>query len=111
MFTPDGFFLLAMIQRYGVTQLRVTTGTYTFSYLDERNRVVTMARPILAFSVGDADIEKPLPLVVRCQWVRNRLGIATQRIYAVCEWTSVEVENYIKETVANLNNHPKGSRS
>ncbi len=105
MFTPDQFFTLAMSQRYGITDLQVTTSPKVdFTYLDEANRVVRVARPILAFTYRNAEVTKLLPMAIRAEWV-ERAGVAVQRVFAVCAWGADEIEAYIKKTVADLHDN------
>ena len=92
MFTVDSFFATAMWQRYGVTDLTVTASAkHTFTYQDERQQLVQVARPTLVFSYMNARVEKALPMGLRAEWITSPAGVATQRLYAVCTWTVADI--------------------
>ena len=111
MFTPDSFFLISLQQRYGISELEITTlPKHTFRYPDEQQKPVCVARPVLRFRYGNAVVEKAMPMRIKAEWITS--GIARQRIHAECEWGPRDIEGYISKTVADLrdNDLVKGVR-
>lgn len=103
MFTLDTFTVVALQQRYGITGLAIGTHPkHTFSHLDERRQLVTVARPVLRFAFGNARVEKLLPMALKHTWLEGDAGIATRRVYAECEWGADDIEAYVRKTVADL---------
>lgn len=104
MFSLESFFVISTQQRYGISGLEVTTRPrYFYRYLDERgDRLVTVARPVLVFTFGNATVEKAMPMCFKAEWITSRTGIATKRLFPECEWGTKEIEAYIKKTVADL---------
>ena len=103
MFTAEAFFVIAMQQRYGVTDLAVTTlPRHSYSYIDEQHKLITVAKPVLVFGYKNVRVEKAMPMVLQAEWVTGSAGVAMQRVFAVCDWTADDIEAYISKTVADL---------
>jgi hypothetical protein len=106
MFTLESLFVIAMQQRYGISGLEVTTHPkHVYRHLDERRQLVTVARPVLVFTFGNATVEKALPMLLRTEWITGSAGIAMLRIFAECEWSAEDIEAYIGQTVADLHDN------
>jgi hypothetical protein len=106
MLTLETMFVLAMQQRYGVTGLEVTTHPkHVYSHLDEHRQLIKVARPVLRFDVGRITIEKPMPMALKAEWIEGSAGVAMQRVFAECEWNALDVENYIRQAVADLSDN------
>lgn len=103
MFTLESLFTISMQQRYGITGIEVTTrAKHVYNFVDERNKLVCQAQPVLVFYFKNARIEKAMPMVVKGEWITGSAGIAMKRIFAECAWDAIGIESYIKKTVADL---------
>jgi hypothetical protein len=103
MFALDTLFVIAMQRHYGISGLEITTHPkHVYTHLDERKKLVTVARPVLRFEFGNATVEKAMPMALKAEWIEGSAGVAMQRIHAECEWDVLAVESYIAQTVAAL---------
>ena len=103
MFSFESFFVISMQQRYGISGLEVTTrAKHFYRYLDERKRLITVARPVLRFCFMNAVVEKAMPMALKSEWITGSAGIAMQRVFAECAWEARDIEAYIASTVADL---------